>query len=102
MPGRNNDNQPGEMELLRQRIAQLEAQAEINNDAREEPSRFTRGVTPMNSAFGGADFQPTGFAALSAFKPFGTNQKSKNASFDRKARKSRRDPGILQGNKGPL
>jgi len=58
MPGSNSENQLGEMERLRQRVAQLEAQAEAknNNDAREEPQRSTRSVTPANSAFGGTDF----------------------------------------------
>ena len=99
MPESDNDNQLDAMERLRQRVAQLEAEAKNNNDAREEPQRSTRGVTPANSAFGGTDFQPTGFAALPAFKPFGTNQKAKNAAFDRKARESRRDPGVFHGNK---
>jgi hypothetical protein len=92
MPGNdNNDNQLAAMERLLQRVAQLEA--------REEPERSTRGVTPANSAFGGSDFKPVGFAALLAFKPFGDNQKAKNAAYDRKARETRRDPGIFEGDK---
>jgi hypothetical protein len=79
------------MEQILQRLAQLEA--------REEPERPTRGITPSNSAFGGVDFKPTGFAALPAFKPFGADQNAKNAAFDRKARESRRDPGVFQGDK---
>src|SRR3981081_4223239 len=81
------------MEQILRRLAQLEA--------REEPEtqRPTRGITPSNSAFGGVDFKPTGFAALPAFKPFGADQDAKNAAFDRKARESRRDPGTFQGNK---
>jgi len=99
MPGSSNDNQLGEMERLRQRIAQLEAEAENNNRTRDELEHSTRGITPINSAFGGTDFRPTEFAALPAFRPFGTDQKAKNAAFDRKARESRRDPGVFQGDK---
>jgi hypothetical protein len=89
----DNDNLRSAMEQILRRLAQLEA--------REEPEtqRPTRGITPSNSAFGGVDFKPTGFAALPAFKPFGADQDAKNAAFDRKARESRRDPGTFQGNK---
>src|SRR3981081_159679 len=89
----DNDTLPSAMEQTLRRLAQLEA--------REEPEtqRPTRGITPSNSAFGGVDFKPTGFAALPAFKPFGADQDAKNAAFDRKARESRRDPGTFQGNK---
>jgi len=53
----------------------------------------------MNSAFGGADFKPTGFAALPAFAPYGKNQHAANPSYDRNARKTGVDPGILLGDK---
>ena len=98
MPESNSENQLVKMERLRQRVAQLEAEVKNNNDPREEPQRSIRDISLMNSAFGGTDFQPTGFAALSTFKPFRTNQKAKNAAFDRKARESRRDPGVFDGN----
>src|SRR3982074_3957737 len=87
----DNDNLHSAMEQMLRRLAQLEA--------RKEPERPTRGITPSNSAFGGVDFKPTGFAALLAFKPFGADQDAKNAAFDRKACESRRDPGTFQGNK---
>src|ERR1700716_1686192 len=87
----DNDNLRSAMERILRRLAQLEA--------REEPERPTRGITPSNSAFGGVDFKPTGFAALPTFKPFGVDQDAKNVTFDRKARESRRDPGIFQGDK---
>src|ERR1700716_3250385 len=87
----DNDNLRSAMGKILRRLAQLEA--------REEPERPTRGITPSNSAFGGVDFKPTGFAALPAFKPFGADQEANNALFDRKARESRRDPGVFQGDK---
>ena len=95
--GSNNGHPPGEMEQLLQRIARLEAEA--NNSAYNEREHSTRGITPINSAFGGADFRPVGFAAHPAFRPFGADQHAKNADFDRKARESRRDPGTFEGDK---
>ena len=70
--GSNNGHPPGEMEQLLQRIARLEAEA--NNSAYNEREHSTRGITPINSAFGGADFRPVGFAAHPAFRPFGADQ----------------------------
>ena len=37
-----------------------------------------RGVTPINSAFGGKAFKPTGQAALKAFEPYGSDQNEDN------------------------
>src|ERR1700716_3598243 len=87
----DNDNLRSAMERILRRLAQLEAG--------EEPERPTRGITPSNNAFGGVDFKPTGLAALPTFKPFGVDQNAKNVTFDRKARESRRDPGVFQGDK---
>jgi hypothetical protein len=73
------------------RISQLEA---VN-----DPRSRSRGVTPEESAFGGANFKPTSFAALKAFKPYGRDQDAKNPSYDRKARCSGVNPGIFSGDK---
>ncbi|KAL5943062.1 hypothetical protein ACKVV1_011527 [Pyricularia oryzae] len=77
-------------------IAQFKNQlATRNNNA----TRQTRGITPLNSAFGGAEFKPHGIAARTAFKPYGSNQNAKNPTYDRTARKTGIDPGMFNGNK---
>jgi hypothetical protein len=81
------DNLCSTMEQLLQHVAQIEA--------REESERSTRGITPLNSAFGRVNFKPTGFAALPMFKLFGVDQQAKNAAYDHKARKTRHDPGTF-------
>ena len=77
-------------------IAQLKDQlATRSNNA----TRQTRGITPLNSAFGGAEFKPHGIAARTAFKPYGSNQNAKNPAYDRTARKAGIDPGMFDGDK---
>ena len=76
----DSDDQRSVVEQLLQCIAQLETC--------NEPRHSIRGITPLNSVFGGTDFKPVGFAALPAFKPFGADQEANNALFDRKAHES--------------
>lgn len=112
MPGDNNnnsapagagDNNAALFTQLLQQIEKLAARIPPDNNPPPdqglyEPNRSQRGVTPMDSAFGGT-FKPTGFAALPAFKPYGKDQNSDNEKYDPKARESRFDPGIFSGNK---
>lgn len=58
-----------------------------------------RGVTPINSAFGGKAFKPTGQAALKAFEPYGSDQNEDNPQFDKTARKSGLKPDEFRGDK---
>ena len=81
-----------QLNALLERIAQLEARAQDND-------RGSRGVTPAQSAFGGENFTPTGFAAKPAFKPYGRDQEAKNPSYDQKAKKMGVDPGVFEGDK---
>lgn len=90
----SDDADPTVAQLLR-RIQQLE---EANN-SNDNNDRRTRAVTPANSAFGGNDFKPTGFAALPSFKPYGQDQLAANPDYDKKARESRFDPGKFDGDK---
>ena len=75
-------------------IAQLKDQLATQNNS---TSNGARGVTPFNSAFGGTDFKPVGFAAHNAFRPYGNGQISVNPGYDRKARKTGVDPGSFEG-----
>lgn len=80
------------LKLLTDRMTQLESSNKISD-------RETRSVTPAHSAFGGTDFQPTGFAALPAFKPYGKDQRAANPAYDSKAKKAGIDPGKFRGDK---
>lgn len=59
----NDPELSAHMSALLKRITQLEAGSKGIED------RGARGVTPMNSAFGGSDFKPTGFTALRISNP---------------------------------
>jgi hypothetical protein len=65
----------------------------------ENQSRSAREVTPHNSAFGGTEFKPVGYAALPAFEPYGTDQGAPNPDFDKKARRIGVDPEPFKGEK---
>ena len=86
-----NDNEDNQLNELLKRIAQLERGT--------RPNRGARDVTPMNSAFGGKEFKPTGFAALPAFTPYGEDQNAENPDYDKKTRKTGIDPGLFKGDK---
>jgi hypothetical protein len=102
-----NDNQNNELDVLRERIIQLEAEAQIraqrehttNRDSDNDGNRQGRAITPANSAFGGTNFQPSGFAALAAFVPYGEDQNAANPKYDKKARPSGVNPGVFKGDK---
>lgn len=79
-------------EALLARITQLEANS-------TKTTQDARGITPANSAFGGDDFKPTGFAAWPVFTPYGNDQTAINPHYDKKARKAGVDPCVFSGNK---
>lgn len=87
----------------RERNAQLEASLRAAEDARsqqpETDDRNHRAVTPMNSAFGGSDFQPTGFAALDAFKSYGKDQNAVNPKYNENKKQVGLNPGVFSGDK---
>ena len=84
-----NGDQNNQLSAVLARLAQLEA-TDVRN---------TRGITPDQSAFGGANFQPTGFAAKKVFRPYGIDQDAKNPNYDPKAKRSGVDPGVFKGDK---
>jgi hypothetical protein len=111
MPGGNNDNgsAPGGsgdnaalLSQLLQRVDELAARISANNpppdQGLEDLGRSQRGVTPGDSAFGGK-FKPTGFAAHTAFIPYGVDQDAVNTKYNPKVRESRFDPGTFDGDK---
>lgn len=101
----NTNPTDNEMYELRERIAQLEALVERRTErqtitpasSHDTDNRSTR--TQATHAIRGADFRPTGFAALDAFQPYGHSQNSSNPDYDRKAKKGGIDPGVFDGNK---
>jgi hypothetical protein len=86
---------PAQYRALLDRLAQVEAALQSD----EAQSRSARDVTPLNSAFGGTDFKPVGYAARPAFKAYGTDQEAPNPNFDKKARKIGVDPKPFKGEK---
>lgn len=97
----NRGDQPlTELELLRQRIAELEAEQE-NRAQRHgslEMGRFGRETTVDTSAFGGSNFRATGMAAWPVFEMF-DGENGANPKYD-KAEKARADsPPKFSGDK---
>ncbi|CAJ2510964.1 Uu.00g065890.m01.CDS01 [Anthostomella pinea] len=89
----NYDSATENFEVYSKPKAQVSAGTHNDND------RCSREITPANSAFGSTDFKPTGFAALPEFTPFGQDQDARNPHYDKKARESRREPGMFAGEK---
>lgn len=91
-------NQAQLLQAIQDRLQALETE---NRTLKDDliSVQHTRATTPANSAFGGTEFQPTGAAALPAFKPYGKDQQAKNPAYDKTARESRRDPGTFNGDK---
>ncbi|KAJ2905570.1 hypothetical protein MKZ38_005033 [Zalerion maritima] len=83
---------------LQEQIRQLAAQVDRQSMPRDD-DRQRRGITPATSAFGGNDFQPTGLAAMEAFKPYDKYQHAANAKYDGKARKHCLVPSKFEGDK---
>lgn len=91
---------PGELELLRQRIAELEAERE-NRSQRSgsaEANRFGREITVETSAFGGSSFRATGMAAWPIFKMF-DGEDGVNPKYDRKEKSRADNPPKFSGDK---
>lgn len=102
----NNNNDPAapavsaaDFQALMAEVARLKSQLATQQGTGSTADRSTREITPLNSAFGGSDFKPTGFAAHEEFKPYGVDQTAKNPDYEPKARKSGVDPGTFDGNK---
>ncbi|CAJ2509619.1 Uu.00g146450.m01.CDS01 [Anthostomella pinea] len=84
LPYMPEDNLNPTLQQLMAEIASLKAQ--VSAGTHNNNDRRSREITPANSAFGGTDFKPTGFAALPAFVPFGQDQDARNPHYDKKAR----------------
>jgi hypothetical protein len=55
--------------------------------------------TPDNSACGGKNFKPVGFAAKKAFKPYGDDQTTLNLNYNPKAKAYTEKPLTFNSNK---
>lgn len=98
--------QADRIQQLEVTIARLEATIQSNRHAtpaaprpvaEDIEDRSRREITPAESAFGGTAFNPTGQAALPAFKRFGTIDNDRNPNYSDKAKSRGKEPQIFEG-----